>query len=92
MYLPDARLTVMTGCRPQHGRKSLPGEHGLPASECRGARDPANCNGTGLSPFSYHGTGGRLTGFDVEIAEEVARHMELRAEFVETEWENLRQD
>ncbi|EFU41926.1 extracellular solute-binding protein family 3 [Paenibacillus vortex V453] len=40
-------------------------------------------------PFSYHGTGGRLTGFDVEVAEEVARHMELKAEFVETEWKNL---
>lgn len=40
-------------------------------------------------PFSYRGTGGLLTGFDVEIAEEVARHMELKAEFVETEWENL---
>ncbi|SEM16667.1 amino acid ABC transporter substrate-binding protein, PAAT family [Paenibacillus sp. cl141a] len=40
-------------------------------------------------PFSYRGTGGILTGFDVEIAEEVARHMELKAEFVETGWENL---
>lgn len=40
-------------------------------------------------PFSYRGTGGILTGFDVEIAEEVARHMELKAEFVESKWENL---
>lgn len=40
-------------------------------------------------PFSYRGTGGILTGFDVEIAEEVARHMELKAEFVEDKWENL---
>ncbi|MGG3282976.1 transporter substrate-binding domain-containing protein [Paenibacillus solani] len=40
-------------------------------------------------PFSYRGTGGILTGFDVEIAEEVARHMELKAEFVEAKWENL---
>lgn len=40
-------------------------------------------------PFSYHGTGGRLTGFDVEIAEEVARHMEMKAVFVEAEWNDL---
>ncbi|UNK19934.1 transporter substrate-binding domain-containing protein [Paenibacillus sp. N3/727] len=40
-------------------------------------------------PFSYHGTGGRLTGFDVEIAEEVARHMEMKAVFVEAKWKDL---
>lgn len=40
-------------------------------------------------PFSYRGTGGRLTGFDVEIAEEVARHMEMKPVFVETEWKDL---
>jgi len=40
-------------------------------------------------PFSYRGTGGRLTGFDVEIAEEVARHMDLRAEFTEEAWDRL---
>lgn len=40
-------------------------------------------------PFSYRGTGGLLTGFDVEIAEEVARHMDLKAEFVEQSWDQL---
>ncbi|GAB6929448.1 hypothetical protein JCM10914A_34310 [Paenibacillus sp. JCM 10914] len=40
-------------------------------------------------PFSYIGIGGRLTGFDVEIAQEVARHMELKAEFIETDWKSL---
>ena len=40
-------------------------------------------------PFSYHGVDGRLTGFDVEIAEEVARHMEMKAVFVETKWKDL---
>lgn len=40
-------------------------------------------------PFSYRGTGGRLTGFDVEIAEEVARHMEMKPVFVEAQWKDL---
>lgn len=40
-------------------------------------------------PFSYHDTDGRLSGFDVEIAEEVARHMEMNPEFIEVSWEEL---
>lgn len=40
-------------------------------------------------PFSYHGTGDRLTGFDVEIAEEVARHLKMKAVFVEVKENDL---
>lgn len=41
------------------------------------------------APFSYHNTEGKLTGFDVEIAEEVARRLGVTAEFVETQWDGL---
>ncbi|PAD80457.1 ABC transporter substrate-binding protein [Paenibacillus campinasensis] len=40
-------------------------------------------------PFSYHDAEGRLKGFDVDIAEEVAYHMELNPEFIEMSWEQL---
>lgn len=40
-------------------------------------------------PFSYRDKTAQLTGFDVEIAEEVARHMEMKAVFVEASWKDL---
>ncbi|KKO51223.1 transporter substrate-binding domain-containing protein [Paenibacillus sp. DMB20] len=40
-------------------------------------------------PFSYRGADGSLKGFDVELAEEVARHMEMKAVFVEKQWKDL---
>lgn len=41
------------------------------------------------APFSYHDTAGKLTGFDVEIAEEVAKRLGVKAEFTETQWDGL---
>lgn len=41
------------------------------------------------APFTYHDADGKLTGFDVEIAKEVAKHMGVTAEFVETQWDGL---
>lgn len=34
------------------------------------------------APFTYHDTAGKLTGFDVEIAEEVAKRLGVEAEFL----------
>ena len=36
------------------------------------------------APFNFHDASGKLTGFDVDIAKEVARRLGARAEFVET--------
>ncbi|WP_151734682.1 amino acid ABC transporter substrate-binding protein ['Paenibacillus yunnanensis' Narsing Rao et al. 2020] len=41
------------------------------------------------APFTYHGTDGKLTGFDVEIAAEIARRLGVDAEFVEAQWDGL---
>ncbi|MCP8968165.1 amino acid ABC transporter substrate-binding protein [Ectobacillus ponti] len=40
-------------------------------------------------PFTFHDEGGKLTGFDVQIAEEVAKRIGVKAEFKETQWDAM---
>ncbi len=40
-------------------------------------------------PFTFHDTSGNLTGFDVELAEEVAKRLGVKAEFKETQWDAM---
>lgn len=40
-------------------------------------------------PFTYHDTSGKLVGFDVDIAREIARRIGVKAEFVEGKWDGL---
>jgi L-cystine transport system substrate-binding protein len=41
------------------------------------------------APFTYHDDGGKLTGFDVEIAQAIAEKLGVKAEFVEGKWDGL---
>ncbi|MDQ6600673.1 amino acid ABC transporter substrate-binding protein [Bacillus salipaludis] len=41
------------------------------------------------APFSYHDASGKLTGFDIEIAEEVAKRLGVKPEFIETQWDGM---
>lgn len=41
------------------------------------------------APYTFHDNSGKLTGFDVEIAEEVAKRLGVKAEFVETKWDGM---
>lgn len=41
------------------------------------------------APFTYHDASGKLTGFDVEIANEIAKHIGVKAEFTEGKWDGL---
>ncbi|WP_315118423.1 amino acid ABC transporter substrate-binding protein [uncultured Clostridium sp.] len=41
------------------------------------------------APFSFHDSNGNLTGFDVEIATEIAKRLGVKAEFVDTKWDGL---
>nr|WP_258171471.1 amino acid ABC transporter substrate-binding protein [Paenibacillus sp. R14(2021)] len=41
------------------------------------------------APFTFHGKDGKLTGFDVEIAEEVAKRIGIKAKFIETKWDGM---
>ena len=60
-----------------------------------GSSDPATSDtlrvgteGT-YSPFSYHGTDGNLTGYDVEIAQAVGAKLGKQVEFVQTPWDAI---
>jgi len=41
------------------------------------------------SPFTYHDASGTLVGFDVEIGQEIARRLGVKAEFTEGKWDGL---
>jgi L-cystine transport system substrate-binding protein len=41
------------------------------------------------APFTYHDASGKLVGFDVEIGEQVAKHLGVKPEFVEGKWDGL---
>jgi cystine transport system substrate-binding protein len=41
------------------------------------------------APFTYHDESGKLTGFDVEIATEIAKRLGVKPEFVEGKWDGL---
>lgn len=41
------------------------------------------------APFTFHDESGKLTGFDVELAEEVAKRLGVKAEFIETKWDGI---
>lgn len=41
------------------------------------------------APFTYHDADGKLTGFDVEIAEEVSKRLGVKPEFIETQWDGI---
>lgn len=40
-------------------------------------------------PFTFHDTNDKLTGFDVELAEEVAKRLGVKPVFKETQWDSL---
>lgn len=41
------------------------------------------------APFTFHDESGKLTGFDVEIATEVAKRLGVEPEFKETQWDAM---
>ena len=41
------------------------------------------------APFTYHDASGKLVGFDVEIGEEIAKRLGVKAEFLEGKWDGL---
>jgi cystine transport system substrate-binding protein len=40
-------------------------------------------------PFTFHDDSGKLTGFDVEIAQEVGKRLGVEVEFLETQWDAI---
>jgi cystine transport system substrate-binding protein len=42
-----------------------------------------------FNPYSFHDTAGKLTGFDVEIAEELSKRLGVKTDFLETSFDGL---
>ncbi|MEE3662121.1 amino acid ABC transporter substrate-binding protein [Brenneria sp. g21c3] len=40
-------------------------------------------------PFTYHDASGALVGFDVDIGREIAKRLNVKAEFIEGKWDGL---
>ncbi|MCM3725078.1 amino acid ABC transporter substrate-binding protein [Neobacillus cucumis] len=40
-------------------------------------------------PFTFHDTSGNLTGFDVDLANEVAKRLGVKVEYKETQWDAM---
>ncbi|CDZ99328.1 L-cystine-binding protein TcyA precursor [Metalysinibacillus saudimassiliensis] len=40
-------------------------------------------------PFSYHDAKGTLTGFEYEIADQIAKDLGVKPEYIETKWDSL---
>lgn len=40
-------------------------------------------------PWTYHDENGNLTGFDIEVGQAVAKKLNVKARFVEANWENI---
>ncbi|MFC5652507.1 amino acid ABC transporter substrate-binding protein [Paenibacillus solisilvae] len=41
------------------------------------------------APFTFHDKDGTLKGFDVDIAKEVAKRLDVKATFIETKWDGM---
>lgn len=71
-------LSLLTGCTAETGLKGI---------QKRGTI-LIGTEGT-YAPFTFHDESGKLTGFDVEITEEVAKRLGVKAEFIETKWDGI---
>ncbi len=84
---------VMAACGGQNGNtKSEAGkgtaEAGLLGEIKANGKIRIGTEGT-YPPFTYHDESGKLTGFDVEIAEEIAKRLGVTAEFSEAKWDGM---
>ncbi|MCG7405877.1 amino acid ABC transporter substrate-binding protein [Paenibacillus sp. ACRRX] len=84
---------VMAACGGQNGNtKSESGagaaESGLLGEIKANGKIHIGTEGT-YPPFTYHDDSGKLTGFDVEIAEEIAKRLGVTAEFSEAKWDGM---
>jgi cystine transport system substrate-binding protein len=41
------------------------------------------------APFTFHDESDKLTGFDIEIAEEVFKRLDMKPTFIETKWDGM---
>ncbi|MEH7883899.1 amino acid ABC transporter substrate-binding protein [Bacillus sp. JJ1609] len=89
-------VLLVTGCGGQEskeddvpqGKDSSEKENAVLAKVEKEGKLLVGTEGT-YPPFTFHDESGELTGFDVEIAKEVAKRLGVEAEFKETQWDAM---
>ncbi|GAA3650536.1 amino acid ABC transporter substrate-binding protein [Asaccharospora irregularis] len=79
----------VTGCSPKSSEEAAKSEtkNSLETIKSEG-KIRVGTEGT-YAPFTFYDDKGTLTGFDVEIAREVAKRLGVEAEFIETKWDGM---
>jgi L-cystine transport system substrate-binding protein len=72
---------------PSAGAGAAPGKSLLETIKASG-KIRIGTEGT-YAPFTFHDKNGKLTGFDVEIAQEVAKRLGVQSDFMETKWDGM---
>lgn len=86
--LMTSLLTTMTGCSQNvNSQAENDNQDLLSAIQERGSIIVA-MEGT-WSPWTYHDENDQLIGYDVEVAELIAEKLDVKAEFIEGEWDGL---
>ncbi|MZQ82765.1 transporter substrate-binding domain-containing protein [Paenibacillus sp. 5J-6] len=78
---------TLAGCGAKEGQ-TAGGSSSAPTTKPAAAEITIGTEGT-YAPFTFHDKSGTLTGFDVEIAQEVAKRAGLTPRFVETKWDGM---
>lgn len=79
-------VLTLAGCGAKEGQ-TAGGSSSAPTAK-PAAEITIGTEGT-YAPFTFHDKNGTLTGFDVEIAQEVAKRAGLTPRFVETKWDGM---
>ncbi|WP_308636842.1 amino acid ABC transporter substrate-binding protein [Paenibacillus silvisoli] len=80
-------LTACGGKQESNNEANAPGRNLLESIKSNG-EITVGTEGT-YAPFTFHDKEGKLTGFDVQVAEEVAKRLGVKAKFVETQWDGM---
>lgn len=80
-------VLTLAGCGAKEGQ-TAGGSSSAPTTKPAAAEITIGTEGT-YAPFTFHDKSGTLTGFDVEIAQEVAKRAGLTPRFVETKWDGM---
>ncbi|WP_240343973.1 amino acid ABC transporter substrate-binding protein [Paenibacillus sp. SYP-B3998] len=73
------------GCTANKGKQA--GDSAAPSAQAK-KEIAIGTEGT-YAPFTFHDKNGTLTGFDVEMAEEVCKRMGVTPRFIETKWDGM---
>lgn len=88
---------MLAACGSQsEGAKAKSGQGAAASAEAGGLLEEIKASGKlrigtegTYPPFTYHDDSGKLTGFDVEFAEEVAKRLGVTPEFAEAKWDGM---